>query len=172
QVDYGLTSAEILLADEKLLNEYFSVKKIATYRPEERIENDLSLYAKGSRMKYIKKKAQASRAEWIERLANIPEKSNGKKRRAKAESSSVEKSNADKNRSAKKPKKETKVEKAKASVNDAVVEKVQPGSVPVQETSKSLPTDDVAAAAAKIKKLNRRQRQKANKSGLATESKA
>ncbi|KAJ2557750.1 Ribosome biogenesis protein Kri1 [Coemansia sp. RSA 1933] len=166
QVDYGLTPAEILLADDKILNEYFSVKKIATYRPEERIENDLSLYAKGSRMKYIKKKAQTSRDTWVEQLANMAEKSSSKKRRAKSEPGKSDA--ADKSKPAKKSKKETDAKSTKKeaeTAKHASVKNVQPAPV---STKKAKATD----AAAKIKKLNRRQRQKANKTGTVGESTA
>ncbi|KAJ1667136.1 Kinetochore protein Spc24 [Coemansia sp. RSA 1646] len=176
QVDYGLTPAEILLADDRILNEYFSVKKIATYRPDEKIENDLALYAKGSRMKYIKKKAQKSRAEWMEQLANLPEKSSGKKRRAKPEAdAAAAKGDIDKDRSAKKSKKKSKAEKdkkdKKETTKNVIIEKPQPSSTPIQKTSKISSADDDAAAA-KIKKLNRRQRQKAKKLGAVAESTA
>ncbi|KAJ2524862.1 Ribosome biogenesis protein Kri1 [Coemansia sp. RSA 2049] len=177
-VDYGLTPAEILLADDKILNEYFSVKRIAAYRPEERIENDLSLYAKGSRMKYIKKKAQTTRAVWDEQLASIPDNSSGKKRKAKSDAaSSSAKSSSEKSKQVKKSKKETdadtpkekkeKRKEKKAAAKDVVVEKTGPISAPALETPKSLPAD---ASDAKIKKLNRRQRQKAKKSGTEVES--
>ncbi|KAI9505214.1 KRI1-like family C-terminal-domain-containing protein [Coemansia spiralis] len=85
-VNYGLTPAEILLADEKFLNEYVSVKKIAAYRPEEKIESDLSRYASKKRMIYVKKKAAATRSLWEEQLAGISDK-NSKKRRLKPSNS-------------------------------------------------------------------------------------
>ncbi|KAJ2909317.1 Ribosome biogenesis protein Kri1, partial [Coemansia aciculifera] len=61
-VDYGLTPAEILLADDKYLNEYVSVKKIAPYRPDWKIDDDLAKYASKKRMIYVKKKAAGMRS--------------------------------------------------------------------------------------------------------------
>ncbi|KAJ1816802.1 Ribosome biogenesis protein Kri1, partial [Coemansia sp. RSA 2598] len=81
-VDYGLTPAEILLADDKFLNEYVSVKKIATYRPDWKIDDDMSKYASKKRMIYVKKKAATTREEWVNSLkqAKAAKGGKGKKR--------------------------------------------------------------------------------------------
>ncbi|KAJ2800729.1 Kinetochore protein Spc24, partial [Coemansia guatemalensis] len=67
-IDYGLTPAEILLADDNLLNEYASVKRIAAYRPDWKIEDDISSHTNRKRMIYIKKKAAAQRKDWENEL--------------------------------------------------------------------------------------------------------
>ncbi|KAJ2782250.1 Ribosome biogenesis protein Kri1 [Coemansia javaensis] len=80
-VDYGLTPAEILLADEKLLNSHVSVKRLAAYRPDWKVEEDKAKYSNRKRAIYIKKKAAASRLEWEESLKGA--KASGKKRKDK-----------------------------------------------------------------------------------------
>ncbi|CAI2165293.1 15134_t:CDS:10 [Funneliformis geosporum] len=59
-VSFGLTPAEILLADEKDLNEFVSLKKLAPYRPEHVIENDLKKYSKKKRLRQFRKKLELS----------------------------------------------------------------------------------------------------------------
>ncbi|KAJ2608735.1 Ribosome biogenesis protein Kri1 [Coemansia sp. RSA 1365] len=82
-VDYGLTPAEILLADDNLLNDYASVKRIAAYRPDWKIDDDISSHTNRKRMIYIKKKAAAQRKDWESELKAQAE-SASKKRSAKA----------------------------------------------------------------------------------------
>ncbi|RIA98498.1 KRI1-like family C-terminal-domain-containing protein [Glomus cerebriforme] len=57
-VSFGLTPTEILLADEKDLNEFVSLKKLAPYRPEHVVENDLKKYSKKKRLKQFRKKLE------------------------------------------------------------------------------------------------------------------
>ncbi|PKK79571.1 Krr1-domain-containing protein [Rhizophagus irregularis] len=59
-VSFGLTAAEILLADEKDLNEFVSLKKLAPYRPEPVVENDLKKYSKKKRLRQFRKKLDLS----------------------------------------------------------------------------------------------------------------
>ncbi|CAJ0754130.1 18120_t:CDS:10, partial [Entrophospora sp. SA101] len=48
---FGLTPTEILLADEKDLNEFVSLKKYAPYRPDNVVEKDLKKYSKKKRLR-------------------------------------------------------------------------------------------------------------------------
>ncbi|GBC07159.1 hypothetical protein RclHR1_00730008 [Rhizophagus clarus] len=57
-VSFGLTTTEILLADEKDLNEFVSLKKLVPYRPEPIVENDLKKYSKKKRLKQFRKKLE------------------------------------------------------------------------------------------------------------------
>ncbi|KAJ1670919.1 Ribosome biogenesis protein Kri1, partial [Coemansia sp. RSA 25] len=94
-VDYGLTPAEILLADDKYLNDYVSVKKIAPYRPDWKIDDDLSKYASKKRMIYVKKKAAGVRSEW-EKEAKALHGSTSKKRAASSSDAKAKKSKTSK----------------------------------------------------------------------------
>ncbi|KAJ2077765.1 Ribosome biogenesis protein Kri1 [Coemansia sp. RSA 988] len=102
-IDYGLTPAEILLADDNLLNDYASVKRIAAYRPDWKIEDDISSHTNRKRMIYIKKKAVAQRKDWESEL--------------KAQASSVSKKRPAKTGLAKKSKKPKSGDTAKAPTN-------------------------------------------------------
>ncbi|KAJ2635600.1 Ribosome biogenesis protein Kri1 [Coemansia sp. RSA 1286] len=96
-VDYGLTPAEILLADDKFLNEYVSVKKIAAYRPDWRIDDDMTKYTSKKRMIYVKKKAASKREEWETALKQTKTGKKSKKRdRADAKNDGVDDKGADK----------------------------------------------------------------------------
>ncbi|CAG8488441.1 16127_t:CDS:10 [Dentiscutata erythropus] len=55
---FGLTSAEFLLADDKDLNEYVSLKKIAPFRPENLVEKDIKKYSKKKRLQKFRKKLE------------------------------------------------------------------------------------------------------------------
>ncbi|CAG8692724.1 4137_t:CDS:2, partial [Dentiscutata heterogama] len=55
---FGLTSVEFLLADDKDLNEYVSLKKIAPYRPENLVEKDIKKYSKKKRLQKFRKKLE------------------------------------------------------------------------------------------------------------------
>jgi len=57
-VSFGLTTTEILLADEKDLNDFVSLKKLAPYRPEPVVENDLKKYSKKKRLRQFRKKIE------------------------------------------------------------------------------------------------------------------
>ncbi|KAJ2456179.1 Ribosome biogenesis protein Kri1 [Coemansia sp. RSA 2336] len=108
-VDYGLSPADILLADDSMLNEYVSVKKMAAYRPEWKIDEDTTKHTNKKRAKYIKKKTQAIREEW-EKAMSAPPK--GKKRLQKSEGKS-----ADTDAQSKKPNRRQR-KKAKQSTDD------------------------------------------------------
>ncbi|KAJ1865158.1 Ribosome biogenesis protein Kri1 [Coemansia sp. RSA 989] len=110
-VDYGLSPADILLADDSMLNEYVSVKKMAAYRPEWKIDEDVTKYTNKKRTKYIKKKTQAIREEWEKEL-NAQAAPKGKKRLQKSEGKS-----ADTGAQAKKPNRRQR-KKAKQSTDD------------------------------------------------------
>ncbi|KAI8320615.1 Krr1-domain-containing protein [Martensiomyces pterosporus] len=168
-VNYGLTPAEILLADEKFLNEYVSVKKIAAYRPEWKIEEDLSNYASKKRLIYIKKKATAKRDEWKGDLDKL-QGSGGKKRSAKTSSDKPKKAK----RAKTEPKdKEEKTGKAKDKSEDKSEDK------PKTKNKDKSKDKDAAADKPKAEKVaddsvqkksqNRRQRQKAKKAAASTD---
>ncbi|CAJ0838382.1 4192_t:CDS:10 [Entrophospora sp. SA101] len=55
---FGLTPTEILLADEKDLNEFVSLKKYAPYRPDNVVEKDLKKYSKKKRLREFRKKIE------------------------------------------------------------------------------------------------------------------
>ncbi|CAG8763231.1 7817_t:CDS:10, partial [Cetraspora pellucida] len=55
---FGLTPVDFLLADDKDLNEYVSLKKIAPYRPEHLVENDIKKYSKKKRLQKFRKKLE------------------------------------------------------------------------------------------------------------------
>ncbi|CAG8473292.1 46098_t:CDS:10 [Gigaspora margarita] len=55
---FGLTSVDLLLADDKDLNEYVSLKKIAPYRPEHLVEKDVKKYSKKKRLQKFRKKLE------------------------------------------------------------------------------------------------------------------
>ncbi|KAJ2708303.1 Kinetochore protein Spc24 [Coemansia spiralis] len=137
-VDYGLTPAEILLADDKLLNEQLSVKRLGAYRPDWKVEEDKTKYSSRKRTIYIKKKATAMRKQWEEELKAQAEP-RGKKRSAKA--------------AADKPSKSTKKPKSdKPAKADKTVD---------------VSNADAPDAAATAKMANRRQRKKARKAAEA-----
>ncbi|KAJ2743845.1 Ribosome biogenesis protein Kri1 [Coemansia sp. BCRC 34301] len=149
-VDYGLTPAEILLADDKYLNEYVSVKKIAPYRPDWKIDDDLSKYASKKRMIYVKKKAASVRSEW-EKEAKALHSSTSKKRTASSSDAKTKKSKKPKAESKRKP--------------DAVA---PAADCPKPSTAKAKPADKEKAPESTADQdqpqgQNRRQRQKAKK---------
>ncbi|OLY78098.1 Protein KRI1-like protein [Smittium mucronatum] len=63
--DFGLTPVEILLADDKELNEVVSLKKLAPFRPAWKVAKDTAKYNKKS-MKSIKKRISKRMAQWEE----------------------------------------------------------------------------------------------------------
>ncbi|KAJ2897093.1 Ribosome biogenesis protein Kri1 [Coemansia aciculifera] len=157
-VDYGLTPAEILLADDKYLNEYVSVKKIAPYRPDWKIDDDLAKYASKKRMIYVKKKAAGMRSEW-EKEAKAQHGPSTSKRRAATSS-------------------DTKTKKAKKSKDAADVASIadSPASSTSKDRTKKKSKEMAPASAVdqdqdqdqdQAKSQNRRQRQKAKKAAAA-----
>ncbi|KAJ1819706.1 Ribosome biogenesis protein Kri1 [Coemansia sp. RSA 2675] len=158
-VDYGLTPAEILLADDKYLNEYVSVKKIAPYRPDWKIDDDLSKYASKKRMIYVKKKAANTRSEW-EKEAKALQASTSKKRAAKSDDTkAAKKSKKAKDGVEAKPKsKKSKTESPSAPV---LVVAAKPEKA--AKLAKNADKAPESTAADQHKSQNRRQRQKAKK---------
>ncbi|CAG8547024.1 535_t:CDS:10 [Diversispora eburnea] len=66
-VSFGLTPAEILVADENDLNEFISLKKLAPFRPDNVVNKDIKKYSKKKRIREFRKKLE--RAE----IDNPPE---------------------------------------------------------------------------------------------------
>ncbi|KAJ2821729.1 Ribosome biogenesis protein Kri1, partial [Coemansia sp. 'formosensis'] len=164
-VDYGLTPAEILLADDKYLNDYVSVKKIAPYRPDWKIDDDLSKYASKKRMIYVKKKAAGMRSEW-EKEVKALHGSTSKKRPASSNDA----------KAAKKGKKTESAPKNKKSKSAAPSDPA-PAAEPVvadepKALSKPAKSTDKAPETAtdQPKSQNRRQRQKAKKAASTAAS--
>ncbi|KAJ2373861.1 Ribosome biogenesis protein Kri1, partial [Coemansia sp. RSA 2611] len=85
-LDYGLSAADMLLADEPLLNEYVSVKKLAAYRPDWKIDEDLAKHTSSKRVKYIKKKTAALREKWDAEMSAQSTGSRSRKRSHKEKS--------------------------------------------------------------------------------------
>ncbi|KAJ2730747.1 Ribosome biogenesis protein Kri1 [Coemansia sp. BCRC 34962] len=168
-VDYGLTPAEILLADDKYLNEYVSVKKIAPYRPDWKIDDDLSKYASKKRMIYVKKKAASMRSEW-EKEAKSLQASTSKRRSAKSDDAKPAKSRKTKAEAEIKPKsKKSKTEAPSApapAADPAVADKPEKTAKPAKNADKA----PESAAADQHRSQNRRQRQKAKKAAATTAS--
>ncbi|KAJ1951357.1 Ribosome biogenesis protein Kri1 [Linderina macrospora] len=179
-VSYGLTSAEILLADEENLSKYVSVKRIAPYRPEWKIDEDMSQYLDKKRMIYVKKKARHNREEWD--AAN--------KKRKSGDSAESEKPSK-KSKKSKKDNKEVKVivepaakveeKKAEAPVEPAKKksqdrrsrQKAKAKAAKAGDTKPTLPEPPAKEAKeqeapAETKSMNRRARQKAKKSAAKT----
>lgn len=52
---FGLTTRDILVADDKLLNQYVGMKKLAPYRPREQLKKDKRKYGKKKRLKEWRK---------------------------------------------------------------------------------------------------------------------
>ncbi|CAG8642473.1 2700_t:CDS:2 [Acaulospora colombiana] len=59
-LSFGLTSTEILLSDEKDLNEFVSIKKLAPFRPEHLVANDIKKYSKKKRLQQFRQKLELS----------------------------------------------------------------------------------------------------------------
>jgi len=57
---FGLSLDEILTADDKQLNSYFSLKKLAPYRPFEKQEHDIQKYASKHRLHKFRKSLKES----------------------------------------------------------------------------------------------------------------
>ncbi|ORY07854.1 Krr1-domain-containing protein [Basidiobolus meristosporus CBS 931.73] len=55
---FGLDPVEILMADEKDLNDFVSLKKLAPYRPADKQEADIKKYSKKKRIREFRKKIQ------------------------------------------------------------------------------------------------------------------
>ncbi|KAJ1944064.1 Ribosome biogenesis protein Kri1, partial [Linderina pennispora] len=153
-VSYGLSAAEILLADEENLSKYVSVKRIAPYRPEWKIDEDMSQYLDKKRMIYVKKKARHKREEW--EAANKKRKSDdgtdGEKRVKKSKKSKKDKS---------KDKKEKKDKKDKKDKSKKDVKVIQEPAAKAEEKP---------AEPAKKKSQDRRSRQKAKAKAAKTEA--
>ncbi|CAG8661826.1 13530_t:CDS:2, partial [Acaulospora morrowiae] len=62
-LSFGLTPAEMLISDEKELNEYVSIKKLAPFRPEHLVENDVKKYSKKKRLQQFRKKLELLEAD-------------------------------------------------------------------------------------------------------------
>ncbi|KAJ2707006.1 Ribosome biogenesis protein Kri1 [Coemansia sp. IMI 203386] len=175
-VDYGLTPAEILLADDKFLNEYVSVKKIAAYRPDWRIDDDMTKYTSKKRMIYVKKKAASKREEWETALKQTKTGKKSKKRdRADAKNDGVDDEGANKKTKKSKIKDESESAASPAVADEKISskdkaekkrdkrdkkDKKEKNNENSSET-KGLPDADSE------KKPNRRQRQKAKKAAAS-----
>ncbi|KAK9768491.1 Kinetochore protein Spc24 [Basidiobolus ranarum] len=55
---FGLDPVDILMADEKDLNDFVSIKKLAPYRPADKQESDIKKYSKKKRIREFRKKIQ------------------------------------------------------------------------------------------------------------------
>ncbi|CAG8594429.1 8945_t:CDS:2, partial [Scutellospora calospora] len=55
---FGLTPVEFFLADDKDLNEYVSLKKIAPFRPKNLAREDVKKYSKKKRLQQFRKKLE------------------------------------------------------------------------------------------------------------------
>ncbi|ORX74713.1 hypothetical protein DL89DRAFT_264521 [Linderina pennispora] len=156
--NYGLSAAEILLADEENLSKYVSVKRIAPYRPEWKIDEDMSQYLDKKRMIYVKKKARHKREEW--EAASKKRKSDdgvdGEKRVKKSKKSKKDKSKDKKDKSKDKKEKKEKKDKSKKEV------KV------IQEPAAK--AEEKPVEPAKKKSQDRRSRQKAKAKAAKTEA--
>ncbi|KAJ2481448.1 Ribosome biogenesis protein Kri1 [Coemansia sp. RSA 2131] len=144
-INFGLSAAEILLADDSMLNEYVSIKKMAAYRPEWKLDEDEAKHSNKKRQKYIQRKAAALREEWEQGLQK-PAKSKGKKRSSKDKSKKSDGTDKPKSDEADEPK------------SDETGDK--PSKKDKSSKKRSSPSKQDAEPAAD-KKLNRRQRKKA-----------
>ncbi|KAJ1856821.1 Ribosome biogenesis protein Kri1 [Coemansia sp. RSA 1822] len=144
-VNFGLSAAEILLADDSMLNEYVSIKKMAAYRPEWKLDEDEAKHSNKKRQKYIQRKAAALREEWEQGLQK-PAKSKGKKRSSKDKSKKSDGTD--------KPKSDETDEPKSDETRD------KPDKKDKSSKKRSSPSKQDAEPAAD-KKLNRRQRKKA-----------
>ncbi|KAJ2121975.1 Ribosome biogenesis protein Kri1 [Coemansia sp. RSA 720] len=144
-VNFGLSAAEILLADDSMLNEYVSIKKMAAYRPEWKLDEDEAKHSNKKRQKYIQRKAAALREEWEQGLQK-PAKSKGKKRSSKDKSKKSDGTDKPKSNETDEPK------------SDETRDK--PDKKDKSSKKRSSPSKQDTEPAAD-KKLNRRQRKKA-----------
>ncbi|PVU96370.1 hypothetical protein BB561_001225 [Smittium simulii] len=81
--DFGLTPEEILLADEKDLNDLVSVKKLAPFRPEWKTSKDLKKASKNSVIKPLKKKISKNYKVWTEVFKGEQKNEEHKKKKIK-----------------------------------------------------------------------------------------
>ncbi|KAJ1773897.1 Ribosome biogenesis protein Kri1 [Coemansia sp. RSA 1824] len=149
-VDFGLSAAEILLADDSMLNEYVSIKKMAAYRPEWKLDEDEAKHSNKKRQKYIQRKAAALREEWEKGLQK-PVK--GKKRSSKDKSSKKSKKSETEDKTEDKEKSDETEDKT----DDKSSKKTKSSKKRSSSKQDGEPTAD-------DKKLNRRQRKKAKQS--------
>ncbi|KAJ2147030.1 Ribosome biogenesis protein Kri1 [Coemansia sp. RSA 678] len=149
-VDFGLSAAEILLADDSMLNEYVSIKKMAAYRPEWKLDEDEAKHSNKKRQKYIQRKAAALREEWEKGLQK-PAK--GKKRSGKDKSSKKSKKSETEDKTEDKDKSDETEDKT----DDKPSKKIKSSKKRSSSKQDGEPTAD-------DKKLNRRQRKKAKQS--------
>ncbi|KAI7834115.1 KRI1-like family-domain-containing protein [Kickxella alabastrina] len=170
-VDYGLSASEILLADDKFLNEYVSVKRIATHRPDWKIDEDMQKYANKKRMLYVKKKAAAKRDEWEGQMKKAAQVSiGGKKKRERGEEKAEKASKKSKTEKAAKSDKVEKVENVEKSDKKSKAEKTKKSEKKDKADKDKADKKGKEKAAkeddgSKTNSLNRRQRQKAKKMG-------
>ncbi|KAJ2393842.1 Ribosome biogenesis protein Kri1, partial [Coemansia sp. RSA 2531] len=165
-VDYGLTPAEILLADDKYLNDYVSVKKIAPYRPDWKIDDDLSKYASKKRMIYVKKKAAGMRSEWEKEVKTLHGSTSKKRAASSSDTKAAKKDKKSKSETAPKSKKSktaapsTPAPAPAAAAPVVVADKPKTATKPAKSADKAMASEN---AADQSKSQNRRQRQKAKK---------
>ncbi|KAJ2380418.1 Ribosome biogenesis protein Kri1, partial [Coemansia sp. RSA 2603] len=158
-VDYGLTPAEILLADEDLVSKYVPVKRIATFIPDWKIEDDLAKHANKKRLIYLKKKAAKKRADWESDLKQQKKSSKDKKDKKDKKDNSKKRSRDDEGgkSEAKSDKADKKSKKSKKEDKDK----------PIESVATEAPSQDDKSDKSKA---NRRQRQKAKKAASTADA--
>jgi protein KRI1 len=116
--NFGLTPVEILLADDKDLNEYVSLKKFAPYRRPDEQEHDIKKYSKKNRVQMFRHKLKQQEEEG-ESSSKKDKKKKDKKRKSEEDEDSSSKSKKSKvvkeEEEPRKPKKEKKDKKDKKS---------------------------------------------------------
>ncbi|KAJ2784876.1 Ribosome biogenesis protein Kri1 [Coemansia interrupta] len=152
-VDYGLSAAEILLADEDMVGQYVPVKRIAPFIPDWKIEDDMAKYANKKRLIYLKKKAAKKRADWENELKQIKKSSKTKKDKGDKKDRSKKRSRDDES-----GKSEAKGDKPDKKSKKSKKEEISPTEAPSQDGK------------AEKSKANRRQRQKAKKAASSADA--
>ncbi|KAJ2006026.1 Ribosome biogenesis protein Kri1 [Coemansia thaxteri] len=178
-VDYGLTPAEILLADDQFLNDYVSVKKIAPYRPDWKIDEDLAKYASKKRIIYVKKKAASRRSEWEQELKSLAS-SSSKKRAADPDTGKAGKSKRPKDEAKKSSDKVKSVVAAASGPPTTTAADFSRSSEQSTMAAKSATNQPEAASSSKLaedsagqpKNQTRHQRQRAKKAAAAASASA
>ncbi|KAJ1722217.1 Ribosome biogenesis protein Kri1 [Coemansia erecta] len=158
--DYGLSAAEILLADEDMVSQYVPVKRIAPFIPDWKIEDDMTKHANKKRLIYLKKKAAKKRADWENELKQLKKSSKVKKDKNDKKDRSKKRSRDDDGGKpeAKSDKSDKKSKKSKKEDNK-----------PVESGPTDAPSQDDKAEKSKA---NRRQRQKAKKAASSADATA